>query len=671
MKIEDFGDLNEGPLDALKKAGKSIGNKAKTAGARFGNTVKGVAGATLAKSGGKATAAMGKRIANKAAATQAGTSKGQQAKKAKMADMMLDKWLEQANKVRSQESREPTADDLNLWLRGDGKDKKGFMGDKDLGEPYNDSTKDAAVKKYFSKLVDKFYQQRGSTSKAKATSNQAAGANKHWKKQDVKQKVAKAVSNPEVTSALTNLGWDGEKIKEKMAIAIDKGIDPKDTDALIKFLVPKKNESGPGISYITRTESLKESLMSKYLIEAARSARMEHIEDLVFNDGFDGAKAALTYIEQVVSMLANGSGQAAKITVKWDGAPGIVCGIDPEDGKFFVGTKSVFAKGEPKIVKSKRQLDKWYGDNPGLAKKLELALKYLPKLGIGNVLQGDFMFDHNDIMNAEIAGEKMIEFTPNTITYAVPAKSDLAATMQRAKIGIVFHTSYEGDSIAEMTPVYGVDVAGLNQSPDVWFDDATYKDLTGTASLTPKELAKIANTVKAIESTMKKIRPEKFNIVVDHKEFAKFVKPFINQMVRDGKLVTNPIAFLKDFLEFYKGKMQEEMDKIAAEKGEDHATIKNRLAKIKAKEEFIEDNSNALLGVLAVYKRLVEIKLLIINKLHQVEGLQTFIKDGDGYKVTNPEGFVAIGHHGDAVKLVDRLEFSKQNFNMVHGWQKK
>jgi hypothetical protein len=45
-----------------------------------------------------------------------------------------------------------------------------------------------------------------------------------------------------------------------------------------------------------------------------------------------------------------------------------------------------------------------------------------------------------------------------------------------------------------------------------------------------------------------------------------------------------------------------------------------------------------------------------------VEGIGTFQKTGDGYRVTAPEGFVAIGHDGGAIKLVDRLEFSRTNF---------
>ena len=435
-------------------------------------------------------------------------------------------------------------------------------------------------------------------------------------------------------------------------------------ESLFDSELQRLDEEAQYPSFCTLTES-------QLLIEATKkNTHMEHLEDLVFNNGYEGAKEALAYIEQVKNMLADGTGTTGAITTKWDGAPAIICGIDPEDGKFFVGTKAVFSK-EPKLAKSAATLKKFYGDNPGLYEILTLALRHLPKLGISGVLQGDFMFDQASLERAVIDGERMITFTPNTITYAAKADSDIGREIARAKIGIVFHTRYTGDTLADMTAEFGISVAGLNQTKDVWFDDAVYKDLTGIASLKPDELAKINKGIAQAEATMNKLRPEKFDVVIKDREFARLVKPFINQMIRGGKLVGNPLAFLKDFLDFYKEKMNNEIEKIKAEKGENNVGVKNRLKKIKKKEEFIEDNSNALLGVLAVYKKLAELKGMLMAKLQQVEGLGTFVKNGDGYDVTTPEGFVVIGHDGSAVKLVDRIEFTQRNFNSSQKWRKK
>ena len=94
---------------------------------------------------------------------------------------------------------------------------------------------------------------------------------------------------------------------------------------------------------------IKEAPAAWLLCEAAegKNVHLEHVEDLVYNEGYLGAQKALNYMEGLRRMFAQGEGQPVKVTVKWDGAPAIICGTDPLDGKFFVGTKSVFSKNEP------------------------------------------------------------------------------------------------------------------------------------------------------------------------------------------------------------------------------------------------------------------------------------------------------------------------------------
>jgi hypothetical protein len=201
-----------------------------------------------------------------------------------------------------------------------------------------------------------------------------------------------------------------------------------------------------------------------------------------------------------------------------------------------------------------------------------------------------------------------------------------------------------------------VNIQGLRKSADVWFDDATYKDYTGIASLTPTEDRKIQALMNSTYQTMEKIGQQRFDIILANKEFARNIKPFINKMVRAGTQITDPTQFLKDFMSHYNELMTKDIDVVTSR------AAQNRLAKIKEKEQWVADNANNLLGILATYKRIVEMKALLLRKLQQVEGIGTFQKTNDGYKVTTPEGFVAIGHDGGAVKLVDRLEFSRTNF---------
>jgi len=394
-----------------------------------------------------------------------------------------------------------------------------------------------------------------------------------------------------------------------------------------------------------------------FLLTESKNTHLEHIEDLVFNSGYAGAVEALNFIESLRHMLAEGTGTTTQLTVKWDGSPAIICGIDPTDSKFFVGTKSVFSKGEPKLCKRPQDIQQWYSDKPELAEMLQSALTHLSKLGIGGVVQGDLMFTPGKVTTVNVNDEDCYVFTPNTITYAVPVNSHLGQRISQAQIGIIFHTTYSGgETVQDMQASFGVNVSGYNQTKAVWFDDATYKDYTGIASLTPSENNKIQQYLTATKTTMEKIGQQRFDVILGDKEFGRMVKPFINKMVRAGSHAVEPTLFLKDFIAHYNSEMMKDVEDPTSR------VAKNRVEKIKAKEQWIADNSNNLIGVLATYKRIVELKGMLLRKLSQVEGIGTFQKTADGYKVTSPEGFVAIGHDGGAVKLVDRLAFSRINF---------
>ena len=395
----------------------------------------------------------------------------------------------------------------------------------------------------------------------------------------------------------------------------------------------------------------------EFLLTESKNVHLEHLEDLIFNKGYAGAEEALNYIDSLRHMLAEGTGTTTQLTVKWDGSPAIICGVDPEDGKFFVGTKSVFAKTEPKRGKTSKQIQQWYSEQPELAEILTNALKYLSKLNIGGVVQGDLLFTPGKVNRVEVNDEECYVFTPNTITYAVPVNSHLGERIANSKLGIIFHTTYSGgDTIDDMTAQFGVNVARFTQTRDVWFDDATYKDYTGVASLTPAENAKIEKYLTATVKTMQKIGSQRFDVVLQDKEFNRMIKPFINKQIRAGSYAIEPTQFLKQFIKHYNDEMMKGVDDPTSR------VAQNRVAKIKAKEQWIADNSNNLVGILATYKRVIELKHMLLHKLSQVEGIGTFQKTNDGYKVTAPEGFVAIGHNGGAVKLVDRLTFSRTNF---------
>lgn len=394
------------------------------------------------------------------------------------------------------------------------------------------------------------------------------------------------------------------------------------------------------------------------ILTEAKNPHLAHAEDLLFDRGYIGARDALNLFAGVRNMLSKGRGKRGKVTVKFDGAPAIFTGIDPADGKFFVGTKAALSK-MPKMIKSLSDIKKFYADAPeGLTTKLEAAFINLKKLGIKNVLQGDLMFVSDSLSHQNIGGQDYIVFTPNTITYAVEVGSELAGKIERAKFGIVFHTAYEGGAtLGQSEKTFDIDISGLKKTPDVWYDDATYKDYTGIASLTPEEDEHLRQEIIAAKARLTELGKTELENITKNPEFKKTIQIFINANVRAGQHIKDSAEFTREFLKFH-------AEQTLAGIGELKPTFqKKRHEKIKAKKDFITTHKESVYKLIDLYNHLNEIKLLLISKLNTIEGMKTFIKSGNGYDVTNPEGFVALGHSGNATKLVNRMEFSQQNFN--------
>jgi hypothetical protein len=394
-----------------------------------------------------------------------------------------------------------------------------------------------------------------------------------------------------------------------------------------------------------------------------KNLHLEHLEDLVFLQGEKGAKSALQYVDSVRDMLAQGSTGQSNVTVKWDGAPAIFVGTDPSDGKFFVSTKGVF-NANPKLVKSSADLQNFGSE--GVREKLAYAFEHLRKLGIQDVLQGDLMYIDKDLETKDMEDGESILFQPNTITYAVPVGSELGKKINASKMGIIFHTTYTGDNLEDMTASFGADISGLNKTNDVWFDDATYKDVSGVATLTDQENATLKMGIATTNDAINKADFE----AISNQEYAKLFQQYVNSRIKtDQPQIADPKSFANDFVEWYKQYIQKDISKLKNQDPQAPA-VKKRMDLINNQNKYIKDNLAGIVNALAVYKDLIALKEQLIKKLNRIDGISTLVRTDTGYKVTNPEGFVAIGSEGNAVKLVDRLEFSRQNFSAVKNWSK-
>ena len=403
--------------------------------------------------------------------------------------------------------------------------------------------------------------------------------------------------------------------------------------------------------------------------KGGKNLHLEHLEDEILNYGVDGGRAALNFLRSLRDMLAGASRSSVNMTVKWDGAPAIFCGIEPETGDFFVAKKSVF-NVNPKLYKTNAEID---ADLSGaLNSKFKVALAEFSKLGIKDVLQGDLMFT-DDVESETIDGTKYYTFQPNTIVYAVPTDSALGKTINKAKVGIVWHTTYTGAALQDMKASFGANISSLNKPATVWMDDATYKDVAGKATFTTTEAEKVSALLSSVGKTFQKINANglrKFLTVQNGMTGAvagASLKTYNNSKVRAGEIIKNPAAHARGYEKWVEMSIQKQIDKAKSDKGKKKYTD---MQKEYMRE--VRKHTGNLIQIITFQNLLVESKMQIVKKLNSVKGLtDTFVKTKNGFKVTNPEGYVAIDRvSGGAVKLIDRMEFSFNNFTAIKSWDK-
>jgi hypothetical protein len=362
-------------------------------------------------------------------------------------------------------------------------------------------------------------------------------------------------------------------------------------------------------------------------------------------------------------MLTGHTGGRLNVTVKWDGAPAVICGINPENGKFFVGTKSVF-NVTPKVNYSTGDIMK--NHDGVLAQKLIVCLRELSKLGITGILQGDLLFTPGDVKTVNIEEQDYLTFTPNTITYAVPVNSDLGRRISKARIGIVFHTVYHGSNLKNLKGGFG-SIKGFPKLASVFVTDATYKDASGSATFSKTEQIQFDSILSMAEGSLQKAQPvlNDFNtsdpLAVGYK-----LKSFFNFYIRNSQ---GDMARVKELVEsfrsYYSNMLQQEVDAVSKEE------TKNKYRTIRDNGlNFIDKNKNGIYYTIASWISLQRAKNFLIRKLNQIQSIGHFMRTPDGYRVTNPEGYVAVDRVRGAVKLVDRLEFSRANFNVARDWVK-
>jgi len=388
---------------------------------------------------------------------------------------------------------------------------------------------------------------------------------------------------------------------------------------------------------------------------------LEHLEDEMLNYGVDGCMAAVSFLKELRKMMGHQESSGFMQT-KWDGAPSVICGTDPNTGMFFVGTKSVFNKTDPKLCYSEEQIDGWYeGD---LAEKLKFSLRYFSQLGIEGVVQGDLLFT-SDIRKENVNGEQLYTFRPNTITYGIPVDHDIGKKAGRAKIGVVFHTHYTGDELSTMQARAG---AQVKESADVLVvQNDTPMHRVGFSRA---EMSKFDRYISKIER-MCQICGDFLDELVgatgttgDAKfHIASYLKQFFNNEIKNARSIGNIDESLYDLANFYHDKMSKELAKIKTP-----ANLVKKRNLVYESENYLVNNVYKFKAMLTLYKELQAVKQMVIDKLDHLEEFRTFVQTEKGYKVTTPEGYV-LHKDGSMIKFVNRLEFAYNNFTLQKQWR--
>lgn len=401
----------------------------------------------------------------------------------------------------------------------------------------------------------------------------------------------------------------------------------------------------------------------KEYITEQKNTHMTHIEDKVLYGGVDGTRQAILALKALRDTFAGV--HDGKVSVKWDGAPAIFAGTDPRDGKFFVAKKGIFNKS-PKVYKTDEDID---ADTSGdLAIKLKQALAHLPSLGIRGVVQGDFLFSSDDLKTQKIKGKSYITFHPNTIVYAVPANTQMAKEIKQAKIGIVWHTTYTGRTFETMKASYGVDVSQFKKTKNVWSQDAMLRDMT-SFTMSKKDTEEVNELLTQAGKLFNQISGSTLRQLEQNEKLARHIEQFNNTYVRAGTVVNDTAAHTRKLIVWIKNKYQKEIDKrtTAAGKATQQKVLNDLLS------FFSPANRVSLQKMFDLQKIIILAKLKLINILDRYNNVKTFLKHTtNGYQTTGSEGFVAIDTlGGDAVKIVDRMEFSYANFSpeILKGWQ--
>ena len=359
-----------------------------------------------------------------------------------------------------------------------------------------------------------------------------------------------------------------------------------------------------------------------------------HPEELFLDHGKEGAIAA----HKLLQDTANNRHPLQK---KGDGSLAfhIVTGVD---GKKGIATKSIDNK-EPKINYTHEDIEKNHGHSPGLAEKLHHLLDNAHKISDSNRhISGEFLFTPKEV-SKEKGG---VSFKPNTIKNVVKDDAEVQK-IKNAKVGVAVHSAFDGNGARK--PLEPGDV---REHPDVYNMDLSAPKIEKNAE-TKKHLS---NLSKVIRST-----PQQSYDFMSHPDVKEHFKTYVNRTVREG---TKPSV--DDFINHVREQHQKNIDKVKTDKAKQQKTdaMKTHVAQLLKNKSHIQNGIKLHNATSDLKDHLVD----LVNKADSHSKVTHHLENADGsFRQTGAEGWTydSPEHHNiNTLKLVNRAEFSRNNFNM-------
>ena len=359
-----------------------------------------------------------------------------------------------------------------------------------------------------------------------------------------------------------------------------------------------------------------------------------HPEDKVWTDGIAGAKEALDGLRKM-------STGKELTTIKWDGFPALIFGRDA-DGRLIITDKHMFdKKDEAGIVRSPEEF-KQYDINRGadrsdLWKKIDILWPRLEQI-IPKSFKGFYWGDllYTGKLNPT---NGYFVFRPNTVTYKVKADSPIGKSIAGSVAGIAVHGFIPGIGQKD-SPLNGLGGLPAGGAP-IWF---------ATGEMPTPKIALDNATMNAAQSAISKYDSDVHKFLNDltamkAKGLLGLGTKYINSKITQGNL--NDL--FDGFYDYLSMNLSGAMSKKLLGDPPGNGWLYN-------------EGKTGLYGMFAIWTALYNLKLNIKRQIDAQQAnndVQAFTGEDPGH-----EGYV-VGGGEDKFKLIDRLSFSKENFNKI------